>query len=59
MKKITDYIGIALISIGVLTLTGLHISGVTFINWLLAIPLLLILTGVVLHVWQQKRKGCY
>ena len=56
MKTLKDYIGIILISIGVLTLAALHLTGVTFINWLLILPLLLIVAGTVLHVWRQKRR---
>ena len=55
MKTLKDYIGIILISIGVLALVALHLTGVTFINWLLLLPLLLIVGGTVVHVWRQKR----
>ena len=55
MKTLKDYIGIILISIGVLALAALHLTGVTFINWLLMLPLVLIVVGTALHVWRQRR----
>ena len=53
--QIKNYIGVALISLGVLMLTGLHLAGITFVNVLLVIPLLFIIGGTVVHVWWQKR----
>ena len=44
-----------LIFVGIVLMTVLHIVHLTFINWLLFIPLLLIVGGVVLHVWQEKK----
>ena len=50
-----DYIGIILISIGVLMLAILHLTGVTFVNPLLITPLVLIIGGAVVHVWREKK----
>ncbi|MBQ9668456.1 MAG: hypothetical protein IJV45_06935 [Prevotella sp.] len=59
MKFLRKYGGLALIIIGVLLLTGLHLAHFTVVNALLLIPLGLILTGVVLHVWMMKRDSRY
>ena len=55
MRFVKDYIGIALVSIGVLMLVGMHAVHVTFINWLLLTALLFIGAGTTLHVWRQKQ----
>ena len=55
MKTLKDCLGIILISIGVLALVALHLTGVTFINWLLLLPLVLIVVGTALHVWRQRQ----
>lgn len=56
MKK---YLGLTLIVVGVLMLVGLKLVRLTFVNLLLRVPLLLVIAGVVLHVWQLKRESRY
>ena len=59
MKKIGKYIGIAFMMLGTAMLVLLHIFHFTFINMLLIVPLLLILTGLVLHVRAIKKESAY
>ena len=53
------YTGLFLVVIGVLALIVLHFIHVTFINALLVPPLLIIIIGVMLHVWLLKRESRY
>jgi Ca2+/Na+ antiporter len=59
MKFLKNYGGIVLIFMGVLMLTVLHLVHFTFINALLIVPLLMIIAGVVFHVYRQKRQSAY
>ena len=59
MKKLKNALGIMLIVLGVVLLAVLHVLHLTFINMLLVVPLLLIITGVVVHITVQKRQSKY
>lgn len=59
MKFLKNYGGIVLIFMGVLMLAVLHLVHFTFINALLIVPLLMIIAGVVFHVYRQKRQSAY
>ena len=48
-----------LIVLGVVLLAVLHVLHLTFINMLLVVPLLLIITGLVVHITVQKRQSKY
>jgi hypothetical protein len=45
--------------VGVLLLVLQHVLHFTFINELLLLSLLLIIVGLVWHVWMMKREGRY
>ena len=59
MKFLKKYIGLGLISSGAMLLVILHLLHLTFINFLLLIPLFLMLLGTLLHVWMMKRESSY
>jgi uncharacterized membrane protein len=56
MKLLNKYAGLILILAGVMLMVLLHFLHITFLNWLLFIPLLLVIAGVVLHVWREKKE---
>lgn len=56
---IGSFVGLAFMSLGVAMLVMLHLFGLTFSNRLLLISIGLVLLGLVLHVWAQKRKSRY
>lgn len=56
MKK---RLGLVLIVVGVLLLAGLKLAHLSFVNVLLLVPLLVIIIGVALHVWAQKKESAY
>ena len=45
--------------LGVVVLVLLHIYGLTFSNRLLLIAIGLVLLGLVIHVWAQKKESRY
>lgn len=53
------YLGLCLILCGVVMLNVLYLTHFTVVNILLLIPMLLILAGVVLHVYWQKKQSVY
>ncbi len=55
MNKLRKNAGIALIFVGIELMVVLQITRLTFLNWLLLIPLVMIVSGVVWHVWQEKK----
>ena len=59
MKTVFRYAGLALMLLGTACLVALHIVQLTFVNRLTVIPLALIVTGLVLHVWAMKRESKY
>ena len=59
MQYIKEHIGLFFIVAGVLLLAGLHLFHFTFVNALLLLPLGLILGGIVVQVWVQKRQSDY
>ena len=59
MKFLTKYIGLGLILAGVALLVTLHVLHVTFVNMLLLIPLFLIVSGIVCHIWAMKCQSNY
>ena len=59
MKFFKNYGGITLISAGVLILAVLHAVHFTIINALLIIPLLLIIGGIIWHVYWLKKQSPY
>ena len=46
-------------ALGTVLLVVLHVLNLTFVNALLFVPLLLILAGIVVHVYMQKRQSRY
>ena len=59
MKFFKNYGGIMLISAGVLILAVLHAVHFTIINALLILPLLLIIGGIIWHVYWLKKQSPY
>jgi len=59
MKTVKKHIGMGLIVLGVVLLVVLHLLHLTFLNTLLSVPLLLVLTGCFLHVRFQKHESSY
>lgn len=57
--KAGRYIGLTYICLGVVMLVVLHVNGLTFSNRLLLIAIGLVLVGVVIHVWAQKKESRY
>jgi len=53
------YVGLILVILGVLWLLADFAFSLTGLNVLLAVPLLLLLSGVCLHVFVQKRDSKY
>ena len=52
-------LALALILLGVLFLAAQHFLHFTFVNALLLVPLFLIVAGIVIFVWGQKRESKY
>ena len=50
MKKAKPFIGIILIVLGTLTLTATQLKALNGSNWLLLSGLLLIITGIIMHI---------
>lgn len=46
-------------ALGTVLLAVLHVLNLTFVNALLFLPLLLILVGIIIHVYMQKRQSRY
>lgn len=59
MKTIGRYTGLALIVIGTLWLLSDLIWGFFHLNFMLVVPLFLMIAGAFLHVWMQKRESRY
>ncbi len=59
MKTLLDYMGVALIVIGALLLMISYVAGWTSSNLILLVGLLLIVSGVILHIRQQKTGDKY
>ena len=59
MKKILKYAGLALVFLGILLLTVLHVLPLPATNAPLLFALCLIAAGIALHVWTSKRDSRY
>jgi hypothetical protein len=59
MKRIGRYTGLALIVIGTFWLLADLFWGFMHLNLMLVVPLFLMIAGVFLHVWMQKRESRY
>ena len=59
MKSFLKYLGLALIFLGTAAFVALHVFHITFVNKLMAIPMILILVGTILFVWMMKRQSSY
>ncbi len=59
MKNIKQYAGIYLILLGTLTLLLTRLNAWSGHNWLLLTGLLLIVAGIVTHIWSIKRESKY
>ncbi len=59
MKRLKNALGLMLMALGTVLLVVLHVLNLTFVNALLFVPLLLILAGIVVHVYMQKRQSRY
>lgn len=59
MKFLKKYIGWSLIVLGILLLVTLQLLHLNFINAPLFIALGIIILGLILHVWSQKRESRY
>ena len=59
MKKIGQYLGIILIIIGTLVLVATRIPSLTSSNAMLLSGLLLIVAGIVVHIYSIKHEGRY
>ncbi len=46
-------------ALGTVLLAVLHVLNLTFVNALLFLPLLLIMAGIIIHVYMQKRQSRY
>ena len=51
--------GLVFMLLSVVMLVIMHITGFTFSNRLLLIAVILLLLGIFLHVWSQKRESKY
>jgi len=52
-------LGLALVLIGVVVLASLYFLRFTFVNALLIAPLCIIIAGLTVYVWGQKRTSRY
>lgn len=59
MKRLKNALGLMLMALGTVLLAVLHLLNLTSFNVLLFVPLLLIVAGVVIHVYMQKRQSRY
>ena len=59
MKRLKNALGLMLMALGTVLLAVLHLLNLTSFNILLFVPLLLIVAGVVIHVYMQKRQSRY
>ena len=59
MKLLVKYGGLGLIFLGVLLFAMLQLLHFTFVNVITFIPLVIIIVGVSLHVWNKKRESRY
>ena len=59
MKRLKNALGLMLMVLGTVLLAILHVLNLTFVNALLFLPLLLILVGIIIHVYMQKRESRY
>ena len=59
MKRLKNALGLMLMVLGTVLLAILHVLNLTFVNALLFLPLLLILAGIIIHVYMQKRQSRY
>ena len=59
MKRLKNALGLMLMALGTVLLAVLHVLNLAFVNALLFLPLLLILTGIIIHVYMQKRQSRY
>ena len=59
MKFFFKYGGLALILLGVLLFATLQLLHFTFVNFVTFIPFVIVIMGVSLHVWGQKRESRY
>ncbi|MBQ3698696.1 MAG: hypothetical protein II886_02200 [Prevotella sp.] len=57
MKKFAHYIGIFLIIIGTLVLLATRFHTLASLNSLLVTGLLLIVAGIVVHIWSIKHES--
>jgi Kef-type K+ transport system membrane component KefB len=53
------YLGYSLVLLGCLGLILLYLMHLAFVNSLLIASLLIIITGVVVQVWKEKRESNY
>ncbi len=58
-QRAEQYVGLGLMTLGVVLLVVLHVLQLTFVNRLLVVPSLLILAGFLLHLHAQKRQSRY
>ncbi len=59
MKRLKNTLGLMLMALGTVLLAVLHVLNLTFVNALLFLPLLLIMAGIIIHVYMQKRESRY
>ena len=59
MKRLKNTLGLMLMALGTVLLAVLHVLNLTFVNALLFLPLLLIMAGIIIHVYMQKRQSRY
>ena len=59
MKRLKNTLGLMLMALGTVLLAVLHVLNLTFLNALLFLPLLLIMAGIIIHVYMQKRQSRY
>ena len=53
------YIGVFLIALGIVLLVVAGLTGLSHFNLFLLLPYSIIIIGLCLHVWQQKRQSKY
>jgi len=58
-QRAERYVGLGLMTLGVVLLVVLHVLQLTFVNRLLVVPSLFILAGFLLHLHAQKRQSRY
>ena len=59
LRVFMKYLGYSLVLLGCLGLILLYLMHLAFVNSLLIASLLIIITGVVVQVWKEKRESNY